>query len=216
MKLTRPLCCAALLALAGCGGEPPAEPARVAASQLTQAHAEHEWRANPASTRVTRAGDTLTVETLAHTILWDDGAQELSPPYEVRATIRKRSGRLHEGIGLVFGGSGLEGPETGQVYTYFLTRGDGSFLVKRRQGAETPVVRDWTRHPAVRRDAEGGGRPNELAVQVGDTEVLFFVNDQEVARVPASDLALRGRAGLRVAHDVQIEVAGFHAVPAQP
>jgi hypothetical protein len=211
--MNRPLVLAALLALAGCGAEP--EPPRAAALPA-EAPAAHAWRANPSSARIARAGDTLVMETAAHAVMWEENAPELAPPYEVRATIRKRSGRLHEGTGLVLGGTGLDGPEAGQVYTYFLTRGDGSFLVKRRQGAQTPIVRDWTRHPAIRRDAEGGGRPNQLAVRVGADEAVFLVNGKEVARVPAAELALRGRAGLRAAHDVQIEVTGFRAEPMHP
>lgn len=210
----RPRALAALLILAGCGAEPASNPGTGAAA-LT-ASAEHAWRANPSASRVTRTGDTLLVETATHTVAWEEPARELTPPYEVRATIRKRSGRLHEGTGLVFGGTGLEGPEAGQVYTYFLTRGDGSFLVKRRQGSDTPVVRDWTRHPAVRRDTDTGGRPNELAVQVGEAEAVFLVNGREVARVSASELAVRGSAGVRASHDVQIEVSGFHAGPPHP
>lgn len=209
--MNRPLALAALLALAGCGTEPRPEPARAAAPRPSMA--AHAWRANPSSARIARAGDTLVVETAGHAVLWERDAPELAPPYEVRATIRKRSGRLHEGTGLVLGATGLEGPEGGQVYTYFLTRGDGSFLVKRRQGAQTPVVREWTRHPAIRRDSEAGGRPNQLAVQVGAVEAVFLVNGKEVARVPAPELALRGRAGLRAAHDVEIEVTGFRAGP---
>jgi hypothetical protein len=204
---------AALLALAACGTEPRAEPAPALPAESEAAHA---WRANPSSTRIAAAGDTLVVETVAHAVLWEEDAPELAPPYEVRATIRKRSGRLSEGIGLVLGATGLEGPEAGQVYTYFLTRGDGSFLVKRRQGAQTPIVRDWTRHPAIRRDADGGGRPNQLAVQVNADEAVFLVNGREVARVPAAELALRGRAGLRAAHDVQVEVTDFRARPIPP
>jgi hypothetical protein len=75
------------------------------------------------------------------------------------------------------------------------------------------VVLDWTRHPAVRRDADGAGRPNQLAVEVGEAEAVFRVNGQEVARIPSSKLAVRGRAGLRVSHDVQVEVTGFQAAP---
>jgi len=213
--MNRPLALAALLALAGCGAEPRTEPPRAAALPAA-VPAAHTWRANPSSARIALTGDTLVVETAAHAVMWEEDAPELEPPYVVSATIRKRSGRLHEGTGLVLGGTGLEGPEAGQVYTYFLTRGDGSFLVKRRQGAQTPIVRDWTRHPAIRRDAEGGGRPNQLAVQVGADEAVFLVNGKEVARVPASELALRGRAGLRAAHDVQIEVTGFRAGPLHP
>ncbi|HLL85027.1 MAG TPA: hypothetical protein VK420_20320 [Longimicrobium sp.] len=213
--MSRALTLAALLALTGCGTEPRPEPSRAAALPA-EAPAAHAWRANPASARIARVSDTLVVETAAHAVVWEEDAPELAPPYEVRATIRKRSGRLHEGTGLVLGATGLQGPEAGQVYTYFLTRGDGSFLVKRRQGAQTPIVRDWTRHPAIRRDAEGGGRPNQLAVQVGADEAVFLVNAKEVARIPAAELALRGRAGLRAAHDVQIEVTGFRAGAINP
>ena len=211
--MSRPLALAALLALAACGTEPRAEPAPALPAQ---AEAAHTWRANPSSARIALTGDTLVVETARHAVLWEEDAPELAPPYEVRATIRKRSGRLHEGTGIVLGATGLEGPEAGQVYTYFLTRGDGSFLVKRRQGAQTPIVLDWTRHPAIRRDAEGGGRPNQLAVQAGADEAVFFVNGREVARVPASELALRGRAGIRAAHDIQVEVTGFRARTMHP
>jgi hypothetical protein len=156
-------------------------------------------------------GDSLVMTTGQHSILWDAAAGELAPPYTLRATLTKREGRLYEGVGLLFGGSGLEGPESGQVYSYFLVRGDGSYLVKRRQGAETPVVRDWTAHPAIRRDDEGRGRPNELEVRVGEADVAFLVNGAEVARVPAGELSVRGRAGVRAAHDVTLAVGGFAA-----
>lgn len=206
----------ALLALAACDGgaaEGAAPAQRMAAEgalQAPAASASHSWQSNPAGAGVQASGgDSLVMTTGAHSILWDASAGELAPPYTVRATLTKRDGRLHEGVGLLFGGSGLEGPESGQVYSYFLVRGDGSYLVKRRQGAETPVVRDWTAHPAIRRDAEGGGRPNELEVRVGEADVVFLVNGAEVARVPASELSTRGRAGVRAAHDVTLGVGGF-------
>ena len=50
----------------------------------------------------------------------------------------------------------------------------------------------------------------------GPWPAVFFVNGREVARVPASELALRGRAGIRAAHDVQVEVTGFRAGPMHP
>jgi hypothetical protein len=199
------------LSAAACSEPAPRADEPLAPASVPAAAAAHAWRANPASTPVALRGDTLVATTGSHTVVWDETAPELAPPYEVRATLRKRSGRLHEGTGLVFGGTGLEGPESGQVYTYFLTRGDGAYLIKRRQGAETPVVRDWTRHPAVRRDADAAGRPNELSVRVGEAETVFAINGREVARVPSSELALRGRAGVRAAHDVELEVAGFRA-----
>ena len=211
----------ALLALAACDrgeGEASARPAPAdGAPAAPPPAAAHSWRSNPGGgVDVAAAGDSLRVETGPHAILWDANGQELAPPYSVRARVQKHAGRLHEGYGLLFGGSGLEAPEGVQVYSYFLVRGDGSFLVKRRQGRETPVVRDWTAHPAIRRDGEGGGRPHELEVRVGEAEVVFLVNGAEVARVPAAELSVRGLAGLRVAHDITLSVDGFRAEPGAP
>jgi hypothetical protein len=172
------------------------------------------WRTNPAQGVTLTPGAPAVVETGPHTLLWQSDAAELAPPYTIRAEMRKRAGRLHEGYGIVFGGAGLEGAEDAQAYSYFLVRGDGSFLIKRRQGAETPVVRDWTRHPRINRDAGGGGRGNVLEVTVRADTTVFSVNGAEVARVPSAELAVRGRAGLRVAHDVVVEVQGFRAAPA--
>ncbi len=198
---------------------PPADSvATSAVPGSAPAPASARWEMNPADgASLAAAGSAVTVETGPHTVLWRADAAELAPPYTVRAGLRKRHGRIHEGVGVLFGGSGLEGPEAQQRYSYFLVRGDGSFLVKRREGAETPIVRDWTRHPAIRRDAEGdeGGGENVLEVLVGASEVVFLVNRAEVARVPAAELRLEGRAGLRVSHDVRLEVGGFSAAPAE-
>jgi hypothetical protein len=196
------------LSLAACADrapEPPAQPPAPAAP------AASGWRINPSGATLATRGDTLVVTTGAHAVAWDGSAPALQPPYVVRARLEKRAGRLHEAIGLIFGGSGLDGAESGQVYSYFLVRGDGSFLVKKRQGAATPVVRDWTRHPVIRRDAQGVGRANDLEVAVTDSLVLFRVNGTEVARVPAADLSVRGIAGVRASHDVELLVTAFQA-----
>jgi hypothetical protein len=151
-------------------------------------------------------GEPLVVRTTPHTVLWQEGSDVLRPPYTVRAALHKRSGRLHEGFGLVFGGQGLDRAEQEQRYSYFLVRGDGSFLVKRRDGAAAPVVVPWTASPAIRREGSGTGQANELAVEVGPEEVVFRVNGTEVGRVPASELHTAGIAGLRVSHGVELEV----------
>ena len=217
-RLAAPTLLLALLAAACDRGDAaqgvpgPQQAVSAGALQVPAPSARHGWRSNPAGADVQASGgDSLVMTTGPHSILWDDAAGDLAPPYTLRATLTKRDGRLHEGVGLLFGGSGLEGPESGQVYSYFLVRGDGSYLVKRRQGAETPVVRDWTAHPAIRRDHEGRGRPNVLEVRVGESEVAFVVNGAEVARVPAGELSVRGRAGVRAAHDVTLSVGGFAA-----
>lgn len=210
--------------LVACGSDPaPGDPspsaapsaAASAAAPATSAVAGR-WRSRPAEgVRVSGEG-ALTVETGPHVVLWPEGAPALSAPYAVSATLLKRAGRLHEGYGLVLGGDPLDAPEAQQRYGYFLVRGDGSFLVKRRDGVETQVVRDWTAHPAVRRDETGEGRPNALRVEVLDDETVFYVNDAEVARVPAAELHTAGVPGIRAAHDVRLEIAGFQASPTIP
>ena len=218
-----PLVLLAAGALAACAGGDDAAPAdRAAAVDSTAPDpaptpaAAAAWRANPADGVTLRQGDTLVVETGPHAVLWREGAEALAPPYTVRATLHKRMGRLNEGYGLVFGGTALDGPETGQAYSYFLVRGDGSWLVKRRDGAQTPIVADWTRHPAVRRDGDAAGARNELAVHVGADTVAFVVNGDTVTRVPAAALTVRGTAGLRVAHDVVVAVEQFRAAGDAP
>lgn len=205
----RTLALAAALLAAACRGEPaevraPAEP-RAALSPAA-------WRANPsAGVDLSAGGDSLVVATGPHAILWQAPAGELEPPYTVRAVFEKRHGRLHEGYGILFGGAGLDRPEAGQSYGYFLVRGDGSFLVKRREGVATPVVIDWTQQSVIRRDHEEAGQPNELEVRVTPVDVAFLVNGTEVARVPSTELPLAGVAGVRTAHEVSLVVRRFHA-----
>lgn len=209
-----PVAILCLLALAGCRGDdgrahgqPPADSAAAHASAPA-------WRMNPtAGPTLSGAPDSVVIETGPHTILWPAGEHELAPPYTIRASFEKKRGRLHEGYGVLFGGSGLDGPEAGQVYSYFLVRGDGSFLVKRRQGAETPVVRDWTQHPGIRRDVDETGQPNQLEVSVSDTVAIFRVNGTEVARVPSAELSVRGMVGVRTSHECLLVVRRFRAEP---
>lgn len=207
----------AVLGLAACGQDTPApgaqEPVVPPAARDTVSSVG--WASTPGQGVTLTGGDTLLVETGPHVVLRPAGQAALQPPYTVRASMQKLHGRLHEGYGIVFGGEALDGPESGQRYSYFLVRGDGSYLIKRRAGAETPVVRPWTTHPAIRRDpAEGeGGRPNTLEVRVGEAEVAFLANGEEVARVPAAELDTRGIPGVRVAHDVRLALTGFEAAP---
>jgi hypothetical protein len=206
---------AAALGVAACRGDagPAAQRARPRGDGGASPAAA-AWSSNPtAGEALVTTPDSITIETGPHTILWPAGAKPLAPPYTVRATFVKHRGRLHEGYGILFGGSGLDGPEAGQAYGYLLVRGDGSFLVKRRQGLETPVVRDWTQDPAIRRDVDEEGRPNALEVAVTDSVVVFRVNGSEVARVPASDLPVRGIAGVRTSHECLLAVSDFRAEP---
>ncbi len=69
----------------------------------------------------------------------DDG----KGPFHLVAKFTQTKAPGHpEGYGLFYGGNDLAG--AGQRYTYFLVRGDGQFLIKRRNGKETSVVAPWT------------------------------------------------------------------------
>lgn len=210
---------AAAALLAGCGSERPRAGARepgadtAAALPADPVASPSAWRLAPAEGVALRGGGALTVETGPHVVLWRQGQEPVQPPYTVRARMQKMHGRLHEGYGIVIGGEELDGPEPAQRYSYFLVRGDGSYLIKRRVGAEAPVVRPWTTDPAIRRDSEEGGRPNELEVRVAADSVSFVVNGRQVARVGAAEVDAGGIPGVRVAHQVQLQLMGFAVAP---
>lgn len=208
----------ATMTLAGCGPDAPSEAAADAlrSGLVAGAQAASAWRSAPVEGVELRGGGVradgeIVVATGPHTVLWLAGAQPLEPPYTVRALLHKRSGRIHEGYGLVFGGERLDRAEAEQAYSYLLICGDGSFLIRRREGVSLPILRAWTSDRAIRRDLDDAGQPNEVEVAVGREEVVFRVNGSEVARLPTAELRVSGVPGLRVAHDVTLQIGHFSA-----
>lgn len=204
--------CVLLLLLSACGPDLAPDAAADPGGALSPAAAGAlaEWSSTPSDGIDLRyVNSSVAITTGRHTVIWPVDATVLEPPYTVTATMHKRQGRIYEGYGLVFGGDPLDAPENEQAYSYFLVRGDGSFLVRRRERGNVPVLFGWTTHPAILRDTEAEGRPNELRVEVGTEDVVFRVNGQEVQKVPAVDLRTRGLPGIRVSHDVNLEVQGF-------
>ena len=184
----------------------------VALTAFALARQSGAWRASlPAGVEVAEQGGRVTIRNAARAgaDLWREGSRALSGTYTVRATLRKLGGRQHEGYGLIFGGSNL-GTDSAR-YSYVMIRGDGGVLVKKRDGAATPVVRDWTTAAAVHPDDAQNRAENLLEVVVGPREVAVHVNGTEVARVPAAELLTSGAVGLRVSHQMQVEVQGFEA-----
>ncbi|HUG00417.1 MAG TPA: hypothetical protein VML95_01000 [Longimicrobiales bacterium] len=145
-------------------------------------------------------------------ILWSPDV-EASGAYRVEAKIHLMRPSEHpEGFGVILGGSNLSGDD--QDYLYFLIRQDGRYLVKHRAGAETHTVIPWTESEAVIVGSEDGSVANTLAVEVTDTEMAFFVNDQEVQRIPRPEYArLDGVVGLRVNHKLDVHVESLAVAP---
>jgi hypothetical protein len=131
-------------------------------------------------------------------------------PFHTLATFTQTTAPKHpEGYGLFYGGRNLTEPT--EQYTYFLVRGDGKFLIKRRDGANTSLVKDWTESPAVvKADSATGKATNKLEIdQKSDAKhVRFLVNGQEVYSMDAAGNN-SGIVGLRVNHNLDLHIADF-------
>lgn len=115
-------------------------------------------------------------------------------------------GERLEAFGVFFGGRNLDGDDI--RYDYFLLRNSGEFLVKNRRGEATNVISDWSAsdHIATFGPDTEGSVENTLAVEVGDEDVGFYVNGEEVARLARSAVQTAGMAGLRVNHALNLHV----------
>jgi hypothetical protein len=132
--------------------------------------------------------------------------------YTVKGTFTQLAkGEHREGYGPFVGGSDLEG--AGQRYTYFLLRQDGKYLIKQRVGANTKGVTDWTTHPAIKSFGADGAMTNELAIVVADDGVRFLINGTEVARRSRSEVDTDGIVGLRINHQLDLNITGFTIEP---
>jgi hypothetical protein len=124
-------------------------------------------------------------------------------------------GDRREAFGIFFGGQALETDD--QAYTYFLIRNGGEFLLKGRKGSDTPTLQGWTSHAAIQSYADRGDAAsvlNVLAVHADAETVRFFVNDEEVATLPRSQVDTDGTVGIRVNHALNLHVARLEVVPA--
>ena len=119
-------------------------------------------------------------------------------------------GHAH-GYGLIIGGSDLMG--AGQRYTYFLVRGDGVYLVKKRNGTDLTLLSEgkggWAKHDAIDVEDENGKATNAMSIQVKANDVVFLVNGIEVFSAPKSDIDTDGIVGMRINHNLDIHIGAF-------
>lgn len=120
--------------------------------------------------------------------------------------------RQREAYGVFIGGSDLNGEN--QAYLYFLIRNDGSYLIKRRQGNDTPTIVPWTPHSAiVRYDGSSETAKNTMAIDVRAERVVFSLNGEDVTSLPRSELHVEGVVGLRVNHSLNVHVSRLTVEP---
>ena len=144
-------------------------------------------------------------------IFWRPTDQANGPVHAVAKIHLFPSSGHAEGFGLFLGGAHLQ--DSTQAYTYFLIRGDGKFLVKRRTGATTSTVTGWTDSPAIVPMKADGPVENELSLEVKGDSVTFMVNGQQVYTAPANQLDTRGIIGLRINHNLNVHVESFGVHP---
>jgi hypothetical protein len=138
-------------------------------------------------------------------------AMKGSGDYDVSGTFSQKKPSAHpEAYGLFIGGSDLD--KDNQRYTYFLIRQDGKYLIKSRDGATTKPIVDWTT-AAPMKDANvakaGFKTSNELAIQVRGNKVSFLIGGTQVHELPRTQVATDGIAGIRINHNLEVQVTGF-------
>ncbi|MDB4949122.1 MAG: hypothetical protein JWM27_1771 [Gemmatimonadetes bacterium] len=171
-------------------------------------------QANAANLRFVRerAGYHFTAGPAA--ILWQP-ADSASGTYTVRGTFTQTKAPTHpEAYGLFLAGTDLHGAN--QSYLYFEVRGDGKYLVKHRAGAEVHTITDWTDNAAIAKADAAGRATNALEMRVLPDGVHLFVNGTAVQVLPADHTGpVSGIAGLRLNHNLDVQVTGFRIVRAR-
>ena len=123
-------------------------------------------------------------------------------------TLEKPSGHTNY-YGLVFGGSDLEGAQ--QSYSYFVVAQNGTWLIKHREGDQTPTIAPKTPNDVVKKPGADGKSTNELEVRVGADKVDFAVNGTVVHSEPKSGALAKtdGIYGIRINHLLEVQIDGL-------
>lgn len=111
--------------------------------------------------------------------------------------------------GLFIGGRALEASSSAPAYTAFVLRRDGKAAIITRTGATAAMAVDWTANGAILPQTGTDAMKNALAVEVGVANVVFSVNDKEVARVPRASVVTDGAVGFRVGKSLNLHITTF-------
>ncbi|HET6580087.1 MAG TPA: hypothetical protein VFG66_17330 [Gemmatimonadales bacterium] len=171
--------------------------------------ARADWGAGTAEVKVVPMGKGMHV-TLGPAVILYRASTRGSGPFHTLATFTQTRKTPHpEGYGLFYGGQLLEGG--GETYTYFLVRGDGSYLIKRRDGEQTTdITKGWVPSPAVHKLSAKGSATNLLEIdnKRDPSKLVFMVNGQPVHTLkPAADVD--GIVGIRANHHLDLHIDGF-------
>jgi hypothetical protein len=155
------------------------------------------------------AGAGFHATTPQAAVFWNP-ANTVSGAYSLKGTftLLKPSGHVNY-YGLVFGGSNLEGAR--QSYLYFMVAQDGTWLIKRRDGEDTPELAGRMANAAVKKPDAGGKSVNALEVRVSADKIDYVVNGTIVYTTPKTGQTAKtdGIYGFRVNHLLDVQVDGF-------
>jgi hypothetical protein len=125
--------------------------------------------------------------------------------YELSAAFSQLKPSEHpEAYGLFIGGTDLDKPT--QHYTYFLIRQDGKYSIRSRDGDKTAPIVDWTDSAAMKGDPKGMKTSNTLAIRSAADGVHFLIDGKEVQKLTRAKAEPEGIAGLRVNHNLNLQV----------
>jgi hypothetical protein len=161
---------------------------------------------------VRQAGTALAFRSGPAAIYWNT-KDVAAGQYTVSALFEQKKSMNHEAYGLFIGGQNLSGPT--QNYLYFVIKPNtGEMIINHRSSDARPrAIVAATPSAAINKDAVGtGAATNALAIRVSKDSVHFYINGKEVRTYAKSALGgapTEGLAGLRVNHNLDIEVRDF-------
>ena len=165
----------------------------------------------PGANKFTVSGSGFHAVNPMAAIYWNP-SNTMTGSYTLKGTFKLiKSSGYDEYYGLIFGGSGLEGPM--QSYLYFMVTDDGTYLIKRREGSSTQGVSQKTESSAVKKPGADGTATNALEVRVKPDKVDFVINGTVVTSLPKTGPAGKtdGIYGIRINHQLDVQIDNFGA-----
>ena len=160
--------------------------------------------------KVTQEGKGVHI-TLGPAAILYRSADTVTGKFHTLATFTRTKAPAHpESYGLFMAGRNLD--SDAQQYVYFMVRGDGSYLIKRRNGATTEnISAGWVAHPKVGKGDASGKVVDRLEIdgKASGDKITFMVNGQVVHTMAPAELDMTGTVGIRANHNLDLQVDGF-------
>jgi hypothetical protein len=161
---------------------------------------------------VRQAGSALAFRSGPAAIYWNT-KDVATGSYTVSAIFEQKKSMMHEAYGLFVGGQNLSDPT--QNYLYFVIKPQaGTMIINHRSGNGRPrALVGETPSAAINKDAAGtGAATNAIAIRVSKDSLHFYINGKpvrEFAKSAVGGAPSEGLAGLRINHNLDIEVKEF-------